>query len=74
MLREFPLPSYLQDMLHGRSSLGDTPHLSDVLDSGEGSAHILAIPKIKLSLDHCPVLHQGKAALERRNQGGEEVG
>lgn len=56
-------------MLQGRGSLRDIPHLSDVLDSGKGGHHILAVSKVKLSLDHFPILHQGKAALERRAKG-----
>lgn len=50
-------------MLYGRSSLGDILHLSDILDSGEGGQCILAVPKIKLSLYHFPILHKGKVAL-----------
>ena len=59
-------------MLHGRGCPGDIAHLSDVLDSAEGSHHILAVLKVKLGLDHSSVLHQGKAALE--GGPGEEVG
>lgn len=60
-------------MLHGGGCLGDTPHLSDVLDSVEGRRHILAVLKVKLRLDDAPVLHQGKAALEERRQGRRRV-
>lgn len=60
-------------MLHGGGCLGDILHLSDVLDFAEGGHHILAVPKVKLSLDHASVLHQGKAALEG-GQREEEAG
>lgn len=60
-------------MLHGRGCLGDILHLSDVLDFAEGGHHILAVLKVKLSLDDVSVLHQGKAALEGV-QREEEVG
>lgn len=58
-------------MLHGGGCSGDILHLSDVLDSGEGSHHILAVLKVKLSLDHSPILHQGKATLEGQGRGVE---
>lgn len=60
-------------MLYGGSSLGDTPHLNDVLHSVEGGHHILAVPKVKLSLDHITILHQGKVALEGKDGGGRRL-
>lgn len=57
-------------MLHGGGCLGDILHLSDVLDFAEGGHHILAVPKVKLSLYHTSILHQGKAALEGGAEGG----
>lgn len=67
------LPSHSQDMLHGRGSLGDTPHLSDVLDSGEGRCNVLAVLKVKLCLDDFPILHQGKVALQGRGREGRSL-
>lgn len=40
--------------------------MNDVLNSGKGGHNVLAVLKIELSLDHCPILHQGKVALENR--------
>ena len=38
--------------------------MSDVPNSGKGGHNILAVLKIELGLDHGPILHQGKVALE----------